>query len=122
MPLPPDLCPFPRNGGGAGQGWVTLRKIGRMLVFPQPLIPFPILFSWLTTEAGEQECCLPFAGFLNYEGAEDLPGVPSPPTLFLSVWRGKWDRRKSLLWKASSTPGTLRLNSVSATLPVSPVC
>lgn len=122
MPLPRDLCPFPRNGGGAGQDWVTLRKIGRTLVFPQPLIPFPILFSWLTTEAGGQECCLPFAGFLNYEGVEDLPEVPSPPTLFLSVWRGKRDRRKSLLWKASSTPDTLRLNSVSATLAVSPVC
>lgn len=60
-----------------------------------------------------------FAGFLNYEGAfflEDLSGVPSPPTLFLSVRWGKWDRRKSLLWKAPSMPGALRLNSVSPPL------
>lgn len=70
-----------------------------------------------------QECCLPVDGFLNYGGAfflEDLPEVPLPPTLFLSVWRGKWDRRKSLLWKASSMPGTLRLNSVIMPSPCLP--
>lgn len=47
----PSSLPLPQEWG-VGQGWAKLKDWEGVSLSSPPPIPFPILFSWLTIEAG----------------------------------------------------------------------